>query len=151
VYLFNGDGTTWLGVSQNQTTDGFGVAHFNLPTGDYKFATDMFGNPNYRYWSTPVPCTVPACTAATIDLGMGAVDVTVSDLAAGHVVYLFNGDSTTWLGVSQNQTTDGLGVAHFNLPTGDYMFATDVGPDRYWSTPAPCTIAGCTAATIAIP
>ncbi len=151
VYLFSGDGTTWLGASQNQTTDGTGVAHFSLPTGGYQFATDMFDNPNYRYWSTAAPCAVPACTAATIDLGITGVNVTVSDLAAGHVVYLFSGDGATWLGASQSQTTDGAGVAHFSLPTGSYQFATDMfdNPNyRYWGTPAPCTVPTCTAATI---
>ena len=148
VYLFDGTGTTWLGASENLTTTVGGVAHFNLPTGDYMFATDMFNNPSYRYWSTPVPCTVSGCTAASIDLGITAVTVTVSDGAAGHVVYLFNGAGTTWLGASQNQTTDASGVATFTLPTGDYMFATDVSSIRYWSTPVPCTVASCTAAAI---
>ncbi len=58
VYVFDGAGT-WLGASYNQTTDASGLATFNLPAGDYKFATDMFNNPSYRYWSTPDPCTTP--------------------------------------------------------------------------------------------
>ena len=152
VYAFNN--TTYTGILA--TTDGAGVANFNLPAGDYRFATDF--NATRYYSDVANHCTVPGCISATITIPVyGQVTVTVADTngapLASQVVYAFDGP--TYMNFST--TTDAAGMAMFNLPAGDYRFATDVNSTRYYSGPANTCLAvgtpltGCTADSIIIP
>ncbi len=149
VYAFND--ATYTGLSATTGPAGE-AATFNLPAGDYRFATDDVNGT--RYYSGSVnTCTVPTCVANSITLPVfGAVAVTVQDTGGapfvGQVVYAFN--NTTYTGILA--TTDGAGLAIFNLPAGDYRFATDFNATRYYSDVANhCTVPGCISATITIP
>jgi|GEM_PF-817251 len=148
VYVFNAAATTYQGLSA--VTNGSGVATFNLPANTYKFASDDVNN--VRYFSTA--CNTATCVAATIiEPAFGTVAVTVRDDAnvpqANHLVYVFDGSAATYQYLSA--TTNGSGVATFNLPTGAYQFATDdVNNVRHFSGSA-CTVVGCTTATITLP
>jgi FtsP/CotA-like multicopper oxidase with cupredoxin domain len=153
VYAFNG--TTYTGKSG--LTDAAGQVTFTLLPGDYNFRADLNG---YQFFSGGASgvdtCNIPAagiqtCTADSVTASMfGLVDVTVSDTGlpvANQVVYLFDSTGTTYL--SQSSTTDVNGVASFNLPFGDYLFATDLNGTRQWSSPV-CSVPDCTAAAIAV-
>ncbi|MCG3206747.1 MAG: hypothetical protein FOGNACKC_00346 [Anaerolineae bacterium] len=150
VYVFNGAGTTYLNLSA--TTNGAGVATFNLPSGDYKFAADDTNGT--RYFTANI-CTVPTCTSDTLTLPVfGAVDVTVEDangLLANRTVYVFDGTGTTYLNLSAVTGANGE-AATFNLPGGVYTFASDdVNNQRYFSAACDTTGGACTTATITEP
>ncbi len=126
------------------------MANFNLPAGDYQFASDDVNN--VRYFSGLPACSVPTCTTATITEPMfGPVAVTVTDTngpVANQTVYVFDGAGTTYLNLSASTGAAGEAAA-FNLPYDDYTFAADdPGNVRHFSSPA-CTVPACTAASIA--
>ena len=148
VYVFDGTGTTYLGIQG--TTGGAGEgANFNLPSGDYTFRSDVNG---YQYFSTPA-CTVPTCNSAIVeepvfgDVAVNVLDGTLTTVAS-QTVYLFDETGTTYL--NRSTVTDGSGVASFNLPAGSYTFASDLAPgQRFFSFPA-CAVTSCTSATIVL-
>ncbi len=148
VYVFDGTGSVYQNLFA--TTDGAGVATFNLPAGSYQFASDDVNA--HRYFTGLPACTVPGCTTATItEPVFGPVDVTVTDgtlLLANRIVYVFDSTASTYQNLQA--VTDVNGVAHFNLGAGTYTFATDdVNNMRHFS--ATCTVTACTAITLTLP
>ncbi|MCG3211509.1 MAG: hypothetical protein FOGNACKC_05155 [Anaerolineae bacterium] len=146
--MFDSTGTTYLNLSA--MTNGSGIANFNLPAGDYQFASDDVNN--VRYFSGLPACSVPTCSTATItEPAFGSVAVTVTDAngpVANQLVYAFDGSGTTYLNLSASTGAAGEAAA-FNLPYGDYTFAADdPGNVRHFSSPA-CSVPTCTVASIA--
>ncbi|MCP5099475.1 MAG: multicopper oxidase domain-containing protein, partial [Chloroflexi bacterium] len=148
VYAFDGTGTTYLNLSATTGAAGEPAA-FILPAGDYLFRSDDVNGTQYF---TATVCDVPTCTAVTLTMPViEQVDVTVIDWANNplpdQTVYAF--DDTTYTGLSS--ITDGAGLASFNLPAGDYRFATDVYGIRHYSDTANhCTVPGCGSATLTV-
>ena len=146
VYVFDGIGTTYLGI-QGTTGSGGEAVNFNLPSGSYTFRSDVG---SYQYFSTQA-CTVPSCNSAIVEepvFGDVSVSVLNGSMApvASQTVYLFDATGTTYL--NRSAATDGSGVASFSLPTGSYTFASDLVPgQRFFSFPA-CAVTTCTSATI---
>ncbi len=148
VYVYDGTGSVYQNLFA--TTDGTGTATFNLPAGNYQFASDDVNA--HRYYTGLPACTVPGCTTATItEPVFGTADVTVTDgvsLFANRIVYLFDGTGSTYLNLSA--VTDGSGVAHFNLGADTYTFATDDANNmRHFSTT--CAVPACSAVTLTLP
>ncbi len=145
VYLFSQTGA-YLGTCL--VTDGDGQVVFNLPVGmTFSFRADMLG---HSYWSDATTVTGGAVNAAPVDAGGGRLSVAVCKSEevpiTGVRVYLFN-TSETYLG--RYATTDDLGRAAFDLPSGDYRLRVDYLGYPFWSEDAPVTTD--TTVTVALP
>ncbi len=150
VYLYDGAGATYLGMSA--TTDVNGVASFSLANGVYTFRSD---DVNGRQYFSAACDTATPCTATTITEPLfSQVSVTVQDPGgplANRTVYAFDTTSPNPVYQGLSAVTGAAGeVAVFNLPVGAYSFASDdVNGRRYFS--AACDTAAatpCTAAAI---
>jgi len=127
TYVFNG--ADYIGV--HGQTDENGQVTFTLPTGDYRFRTDLNGT---HFWSDDTNhCHVPDCQHADITVSE-PVTVTVrnsnDEPQPGIKVYAF--DEETYTGY--NLTTNGNGEAVFTLPIGSYRFRADLNGTQFWSS-----------------
>lgn len=127
--LFSGSGA-YLGLSR--TTDGSGLAAFDVPQGSFKVRADYMG---YPFWSETTQVTGDTDTDLTIP--HAPVEIAVYGLFQNVEmplpevkVYLFTA-TDTYLGVSQK--TDGDGKVHFSLPSRDYKVRVDYLDQKYWS------------------
>ena len=145
VYAF--DGETYTGF--NGLTNASGLATFVLPSGSYRFRSDLNGT---QFWSGEANhCDVPGCVAASVTVTI-PVTVSVQDQAGKAYpdlpVYAFSGDAYTGF----NGTSDAEGKVVLTLPVGDYRFRADLDGVQFWSGEAnTCTIPGCTEDTVPIP
>lgn len=152
VYLFDGTGATYLGLSATTGTAGE-PANFSLADGVYTFRSD---DVNARQYFSAACETAAPCTSTTItEPVFGQVSVTVQDPGgslANRTVYVFDTTSPNPVYQGLSAVTGGTGeAAVFNLPVGAYSFASDdVNGRRYFS--AACDMAAsCAAATITEP
>ncbi len=127
TYVFNGADYTGI----HGQTDENGQVTFILPTGDYRFRTDLNGT---QFWSDDTNhCHVPDCQYAEITVSE-PVTVTVrnsnDEPQPGIKVYAF--DEATYTGY--NLTTNGTGEAVFTLPIGSYRFRADLNGTQFWSS-----------------
>jgi YD repeat-containing protein len=130
VYLFNADGT-YLGI--NGTTDENGEVTFDLPADkDFKFRADVLGS---QFFSDIITIVSGGPNAYQIDTGGGTLSVTVDKgegtPIAGISVYLFKGDGTSYLGLSDQ--TDEQGQASFEVCSGTYNVRADYLGYHFWS------------------
>jgi len=145
VYAFDDD--SYIGF--NASTNASGQATFVLPTGSYRFRSDLNGT---QFWSGEANhCDVPGCLAASVTVTI-PVTVSVQDQAGRAYpdlpVYAFSGDAYTGF----NGTSDAEGKVVLTLPVGDYRFRADLDGVQFWSGEAnTCTIPGCTEDTVPIP
>jgi RHS repeat-associated protein len=130
VYLFKGNGASYLGLWG--TTDTQGNAAFAVSSGDYVVRADYMG---YQFWSTVV--TVTSDDALLVSIPHEDVTVTVhgddngdTEARDGVNVYLFT-ETGTYLGVSR--VADARGEAVFNVPEKSYKVRADFMGQKYWS------------------
>ncbi|MDY6839804.1 MAG: RHS repeat-associated core domain-containing protein [Thermodesulfobacteriota bacterium] len=130
VYLFRGDGTAYLGLSDQ--TDVNGEAAFEVCSGTYNVRADYMG---YQFWGLEKEVT--GNDSLPISIPHADVTVTVqgdfdTDLEAREDlnVYLFT-SAGTYLG--EHQTTDSQGQVTFNVPEMDYKVRADYMTQQYWS------------------
>jgi RHS repeat-associated protein len=147
VYAYTGE--TYTGY--NGRTDSTGQATISLPEGSYHFRATLH---DFDYFSsTEDSCTVPTCTAVSIDVPeFGALTVTVSDSAStpqpGLTVTAMNGEVET----ASHGTTGENGQVILLLPDGDYRFKVVTHTLDYFSAENnTCTVPTCTEAAIAVP
>jgi hypothetical protein len=149
VYAF--EDNTYTNFSQ--TTDGNGQANFTLPTGTYRFRSDLNGT---QFWSAAAnDCSVPGCSSVVVTT-TEPLTVTVMDTSGsiqpGLPVYAFDGHAYT----GYNGTTNAGGQTGFTLPMGNYRFRSDKNGTQFWSGPSTgsgandCTVPGCTVVAITV-
>ena len=129
VFLFDDEGA-YLGLSA--LTDGDGQAAFTLPVGQsYLFRADLLGN---SYWSDPVTLLGVGTAEAAVETGGGLLTVRVAEGEGtpipGAGLYLFD-PTGTYLG--RSGTTDGAGLATFDVPSGTYKVRCDLLGGAFWS------------------
>jgi len=130
VYVFNATGS-YLGFSG--TTDENGEVAFALPAGcDYKFRADDLGS---QFWSDVVSIVEGEPNTIDMDTGGGTLTVAVDKgdgtPLAGVAVYIFKGDGTSYLGLSDE--TDQNGLAGFEVCSGTYLVRADYVGYQFWS------------------
>jgi hypothetical protein len=144
VYVYSGSTV----VGSSKTTGINGQVAFTLPTGNYRFQTQMNGT---NFWSnTSDSCGVPGCTSATITVTL-PVTVSVVDTSgtaqSGLKVYAYSGSTA----VGSSKTTGMNGQVVFSLPAGSYRFQTQLNGTAFWSdTSDSCAVSGCTSTTITV-
>jgi YD repeat-containing protein len=102
VYAF--DGAAYTGV--HGVTDTSGQVVFTLPTGTYRFRTDLNG---VQFWSSAQePCTIPGCIAQAITLPGGGTDLSATiDYTYDPLYRLTSADYST--DISYHYTYDPVG------------------------------------------
>jgi RHS repeat-associated protein len=140
VYVY--DGETNTGISAFSDSNGY--ARFVLPTGIFRFVTELNGK---KYYSGDANhCDVTVCFEATIPMPVfKQVVVTVKDaqqnLLPGLEIEVYDGQSPTGL----STITTANGVAIFTLPEGNYRFKTEKnGVEVFSSTENQCNVPICT-------
>lgn len=130
VYLFKGDGTSYLGLTHQ--TDANGQTGFDVCSGSYLVRADYLG---YQFWSAEIAVT--GDDNLIIPILHQDVTITVQGDDNGNVqviedieVYLFT-SADTYLG--QSLIPDAQGQVTFNVPEKDYKVRADVMTQQYWS------------------
>ncbi len=111
-------------------TDASGTAVFDLDSGSYRFLTLVDGS---TYWSSTI--TAPGSTTIQINDGvtMGTT-VTIRSNGAplsGLTVWVWDQQTRSYR--TQTGTTNTSGYASFDLPSGQYRFATYYNGEYYFS------------------